>query len=152
AGTRPVAFLCAGVGDQYVGMGWELYQSQATFRQHVDQCAEWLRPHLGMDLRTVLYPPPTAQRDGSAHEQRPGLDLRQMLKRPAAEAEATPDPLQATRLSQPAVFVLEYALAQLWMEWGVRPQALLGYSLGEYVAACLAGVFSLQDALYLVAK
>ncbi|HEX7955463.1 MAG TPA: type I polyketide synthase, partial [Pyrinomonadaceae bacterium] len=123
---RPVAFMFPGQGAQYVNMGLELYQSEPTFRAQVDLCAELLRPHLGLDLREALYP--GAGREAEAAEQ-----------------------LKQTSLTQPAVFVVAYATAKLWMEWGVRPAALIGHSVGEYVAACVAGVLSLEDALRLVA-
>src|SRR5204862_1573792 len=80
------------------------------------------------------------------------LDLRALLGRTRRSPSQADAPLKQTAIAQPAVFVIEYALAQLLMAWGIRPQAMLGYSLGEYVAACLAGVFSLEDALTLVAK
>ncbi len=124
--SRAVAFLFSGQGAQYVNMARELYEVEPVFRSEVDHCAEVLKPHLGLDLRAVLYPEPAA-------------------------AEAAARQLLQTALTQPALFVVEYALAQLWMAWGVRPQAMLGHSIGEYVAACLAGVFSLDDALALVA-
>jgi phthiocerol/phenolphthiocerol synthesis type-I polyketide synthase E len=124
---RPVVFLFPGQGAQYPGMGWDLYQGEAVFRTEVDRCAEILAPHLGLDLRAVLYPPEQA----------------------TAEAAAR---LARTALAQPALFTVEYALARLWMSWGVAPQAMLGHSVGEWVAACLAGVFSLEDALALVAE
>jgi amino acid adenylation domain-containing protein len=127
AGERPVAFLFSGQGTQYVDMGLGLYGTEEVFRAEVDRCAEILRPHLGFDLREVLYPTD-------------GLD-------PDAAAER----LQQTAVAQPALFVVEHALARLWMSWGVRPQAMLGHSIGEYTAACLAGVFTLEDALGLVA-
>jgi acyl transferase domain-containing protein/acyl carrier protein len=123
---RPVAFMFPGQGAQYVNMGLELYQSEPTFREQVDLCAELLKPHLGLDLRTALYP--DAGRAAEADEQ-----------------------LKQTSLTQPALFVVAYATAKLWMEWGVRPAALIGHSVGEYVAACVSGVFSLEDALRLVA-
>ena len=126
AGERPVAFMFPGQGGQYVDMGRELYETEPVFRAELDRCAELLKPHLGLDLRTVLYP---------AEEQR------------AAAAQR----LEQTVLTQPAVFVMEYALARLWLSWGIRPAALAGHSLGEYAAACVAGVFSLTDALELVA-
>ncbi|HZF08187.1 MAG TPA: amino acid adenylation domain-containing protein [Thermoanaerobaculia bacterium] len=135
AGERPVFFLFSGQGAQYPGMGAELYASEAVFREEVDRCAEILRPRLGLDLRQVLYPalyPALFPKDGD----------------PRAAAER----LQQTALAQPALFVVEYALARLWTSWGVRPEAMLGHSIGEYVAACLAGVFSLPDALGLVAE
>jgi acyl transferase domain-containing protein/acyl carrier protein len=122
---RPVVFLFPGQGAQYVGMGRELL-GEPVFAAEIDRCAELLRPALGLDLRTILYPGP-------------------------AEREAAAGELARTSLTQPVLFACEYALAQLWMAWGVRPAALLGHSLGEIVAACLAGVMSLEDALSLVA-
>ncbi|HEX5715372.1 MAG TPA: SDR family NAD(P)-dependent oxidoreductase [Thermoanaerobaculia bacterium] len=147
SGERPVAFLFPGLGDHYAGMARELYRTEPGFRARVDLCCEILRPHLGQDLRSVLYP------EGAepAPAAREGLDLRRMLGR-APEEPAGRDPLGQTALSQPAVFVVDYALAGLWMDWGIRPWAFIGYSLGEYVAACLAGVMSLEDALALVAR
>jgi phthiocerol/phenolphthiocerol synthesis type-I polyketide synthase E len=123
---RPVVFLFPGQGAQHAGMARGLYAGEPVFRREIDRCAELLLPHLGLDLRAVLDPP-TEQ---------------------AAAAEGR---LSRTVFTQPALFAVEYALAQLWMEWGVRPQAMIGHSLGEYVAACLAGVISLPDALALVA-
>ncbi len=125
-GERPIAFMFTGQGAQYPNMAQELYRVEPTFREQVDRCADLLRPHLGFDLRDLLYPD-----DGALDE--------------AAER------LRQTAITQPALFVIEYALAHLWMEWGIRPQAMIGHSIGEYVAACLAGVFSLEDALALVA-
>ena len=125
ATDRPVVFMFTGQGAQYVNMGLELYRVEPTFRQHVDRCCELLKPHLGLDLRDVLYP---------GEEQ----------------AEEATRQLKQTAITQPALFVIEYALAKLWMEWGVHPRAMIGHSIGEYTAACLAGVFSLEDGLVLV--
>ncbi len=124
SGKQANVFLFPGQGAQYVNMGLQLYQVESTFRQIIDKCSQLLLPHLGLDLRAVLYP-----------------DL---------ETKNT-ELLNQTAIAQPALFVIEYALAQLWMEWGIHPQATIGHSLGEYVAACLSGVFSLEDALALVA-
>ena len=121
----PVAFMFPGQGAQHHGMANDLYQTEPAFREEVDRCAELLLPALGLDLREVLYA-------GAAND--PG----------AAEQ------LRQTRLTQPALFVTEYALAKLWLAWGVRPSAIIGHSLGEYMAACLSGVLSLEDALALV--
>ncbi|HEU5229912.1 MAG TPA: amino acid adenylation domain-containing protein, partial [Ktedonobacteraceae bacterium] len=123
----PVVFLFPGQGAQYVQMGRELYLSEPTFKQQIDLCAELLMPVLGVDVRAYLYP----DEDSSQKE------VEQQLHQ--------------TWLTQPALFIIEYALAHLWMKWGVRPQAMIGHSIGEYVAACLAGVFNLKDALTLVA-
>jgi len=109
-----------------VNMGLELYQLEPQFRHQVDLCAEVLQPHLGFDLRQVLYP-------NEASAIGVGWELDQTI------------------VAQPAIFTVSYALAQLWMSWGVRPEAMIGHSLGEYVAACLSGVLSLEDALALVA-
>lgn len=124
---RAIVFMFSGQGSQYVNMGWELYQTEPIFREQVDRCCTLLKPHLGLDLRHLLYPAETSERD------------------------LTPLPLNETAYAQPALFTVEYALAQLWIAWGIQPQAMIGHSIGEYVAACLAEVFSLEDALALIA-
>ncbi|MEU8263744.1 acyltransferase domain-containing protein [Micromonospora sp. NPDC048999] len=134
---RPVAFLFSGVGDQYPGMGAELYRSEPVFRAAVDRCCAVLGSD-GCDLLDLLVRPVEPPR-------LPG-DLRTMLR----PRQVPQGPLATTRYGQPGVFVIEYALAQLVRSWGVEPAAMIGYSLGEYVAACLAGVMSLPDALRLV--
>jgi acyl transferase domain-containing protein/acyl carrier protein len=123
---RSITFMFPGQGAQYVEMGKELYQTEPIFREQVDGCCVLLKPYLGLDLRAVIYP--------------------QESEKPAASEQ-----LKQTSLAQPALFVIEYALAQLWMFWGISPQAMIGHSIGEYVAACVAGVMSLEDALALVA-
>jgi non-ribosomal peptide synthase protein (TIGR01720 family) len=123
---RPVVFMFPGQGAQYVNMGRELYETEEVFREQVDACARQLVAHLGLDLREVLYPTPER----------------------VAECE---ERLRQTALTQPALFVVEYALSRLLESWGVRPRAMIGHSIGEYVAACLAGVFTLEEALRLVA-
>jgi phthiocerol/phenolphthiocerol synthesis type-I polyketide synthase E len=125
-GKGSVAFLFPGQGAQQVDMGRELYETHPIFRTQVDLCCGKLAPDLGLDLRTVLYPP-------------------------AAEKETARDRLLQTSLTQPALFVIEYALARVWLSLGVQPQVMIGHSLGEYVAATLAGIFTLDDALHLLA-
>ncbi|WP_420128651.1 beta-ketoacyl synthase N-terminal-like domain-containing protein [Longimicrobium sp.] len=146
-GGQPVAFLFPGLGNHYPGMGKGLYETEPLFRETVDRCAQILRPYLGMDLRDALYPAEEPAPDAGAPG---GLDLRAMLGRAGGDDEM--GPLESTRLAQPALFVTEYALARLWMSWGVHPEAMVGHSLGEYVAATVAGVWSLEDALMLVAE
>jgi len=123
---KSIAFMFSGQGAQYVNMGRDLYEAESTFREHVDCCSEMLKPLIGLDLRTVLFP----------------------AKQRAQKAE---EALTQTALTQPALFTVEYSLAKLWMQWGVHPSRMIGHSVGEYVAACLAGVFPLQDALTLIA-
>ncbi|MCP4661294.1 MAG: amino acid adenylation domain-containing protein, partial [bacterium] len=145
---RPVAFLFPGLGDQYVGMAADLYRDEPVFREEIARCAELLGPHLELDLRDLLFP--AAGSAPAAGGDKP--DLRRMLGRGDGERDAAAERLNRTAIVQPAVFTVEYALARLWMAWGVRPAAMLGYSVGEYVAACLAGSLTLEDALVLVAR
>ncbi|WP_051736282.1 type I polyketide synthase [Amycolatopsis rifamycinica] len=130
---RPVAFLFAGVGEQYPGLVAELYRREPVFRAHLDECLG----HLDGDLVT-------GERGG-------GPSLAALLGR-TGEEDPRAERLQRTELAQPLMFAVDYALARTLVDWGLRPAAMLGYSLGEYVAACLAGVLSLDDALALVAK
>ncbi len=149
--AQDVAFLFPGLGSHYAGMGRGLYETEPVFRATVDRCAEILRPHLGLDIRDVLYPadlPPEQEEEEAATT----IDLRAMLGRAAEEERDPGEGLNATKMAQPALFVTEYALAQLWMSWGVRPAAMIGHSLGEYVAATIAGVWSLEDGLRLAAE
>ena len=120
-----VAFVFPGQGAQHVGMTHELYRSEPVFRRTFDECADGLRDHLDVDLRAVVHAAPG---DAAAEER-----------------------LQQTAVTQPALFAVEYALARLWESRGVRPAAVAGHSVGEYVAACLAGVFSPEDVLAAVA-
>ena len=147
---REVVLMFPGQGTQYVGMGQGLYESGGVFRQELDRCALLLKPHLGVDLRDVLYPRGENGNSRGA-SQDGGIDLRRMLGRGAATTVAGSE-LNRTWLAQPALFAVEYALARMWEAWGVKVRGLIGYSLGEYVAACLAGVFELEVALELVAK
>ncbi|WP_082542301.1 MULTISPECIES: hybrid non-ribosomal peptide synthetase/type I polyketide synthase [unclassified Rhizobacter] len=121
-----LVFLFPGGGAQHVHMGEALYRRSAVFRAEVDRCCERLQPELGIDLRELLFPAPA---DEAAAELR----------------------LARIELQQPALFVIEYAMARWWISLGAMPALMLGHSLGEYVAACVAGVFRLEDALHIVA-
>lgn len=116
-----IAFLFTGQGSQYINMGRQLYETQPIFRQTIEQCNEILRPYLEHSLLEVLYP-----------NQASSL-------------------LDRTAYTQPAIFAIEYALYQLWKSWGIEPDVVMGHSVGEYVAATVAGVFSLEDGLKLIA-
>jgi phthiocerol/phenolphthiocerol synthesis type-I polyketide synthase E len=148
---RRVSFLLPGFGDHYPDMALGLYREEPAFRRVVDDCCERLLPELGFDLRAELFPGLAAGGAESPAVSSPSrLDLRRLVR---GEERGTVE-RRLTRMAtvHPAVFVVEYALAQLLMGWGIRPRAMLGYSLGEYTAACLAGVLSLGDCLTLVAR
>jgi acyl transferase domain-containing protein/thioesterase domain-containing protein len=123
----PVIFLCSGQGSQYLLMGRGLYESEPEFRSVIDFCADYLYQFIGIDLRTILFPPDT-------------------------ETSSATELLDQTRLTQPALFVIEYALAKLWASWGIKPAAMIGHSVGELAAACIAGVFSLEAGLQIIAE
>lgn len=147
---RPLVMLLPGVGDHYVGMGRGLYEHWPVFREEMDRCAHLLARELGIDIRTVLYPPghEAGRREGVPA----GIDLKKMLGRGGDEPddEAARN-LNRTQHTQPALFAVEYAIARLWQSLGIAADALVGHSMGEYVAACLSGVLALEDALRLIA-
>ena len=121
---RPVVFLFPGQGAQYISMGLALHRNEPLFRQEMDRCFKILNPLMGVDVKEILYP--------STGDYRNNI-------------------IDQTEIAQPLIFAFEYALASLLMSWGIEPAAMVGHSIGEYTAACLAGVFSLEDALQLVA-
>ena len=121
-----IAFLFPGQGAQFTNMGVDLYAQEPIFKQAVDTCAEILLPMLELDIRTILYPIST--------------ELNELEK------------INDTKFTQPAIFVVEYAMACLWKHWGIMPAVLIGHSIGEFVAAHLAGVFDLKDALSMIAN
>ncbi len=120
----PVVFMFPGQGAQRPGMGRDLYESEPAYRAAIDECARLAEPHLGFDLKSIVHADPN---DPSAA-----------------------DRVRRTEVAQPALFTVSYALAQLFMSWGVRPEAMIGHSIGEYVAACLASVITLPDAIRMV--
>ncbi|HLX09567.1 MAG TPA: amino acid adenylation domain-containing protein [Thermoanaerobaculia bacterium] len=122
-----VAFLFPGQGEVGAGCTAGLYQGEPAYRERLDECAERLTPHLGLDLRRLLFPPPEM-------------------------ADAAAATLARSAFLQPALFAIEVSLAGLWQAWGVAPAAVAGHSLGELAAATVAGVVSLHDALALVAE
>ena len=124
-GDRPIAFMFPGGGAQYVNMGLELYREEPKLREQVDRCLDLLKPHSDVDLRSLMFPT-------NWHEE----EAAQQIERPSA--------------ALPLLFTMEYAIAKLLMSWGIQPDAMIGHSMGEYTAACLAGVLSLEDALSLV--
>ncbi len=149
---RPVVFLLPGLGEQYPGMTQELYNLEPVFRAAVDQCCDYLKPLLQADLREILFPPGQAVPKPTIDHASRGPDMRTLLRRNGDASTTGAERLKQTAFAQPIVFVIEYALAQLLIQWGICPQAMLGYSVGEYVAACIADVLSLNDALMLVAE
>lgn len=120
---KQVIFMFPGLGSQYVNMGLELYQKEREFREEVDRCFSILKPMMSLDIKEVIYP----ENDHPSNVK-----------------------ITDTYVAQPLVFIFDYALAKLLLKWGIKPDIFIGHSIGEYVAACLAGVFSLDDALSLV--
>ncbi|MDQ7977363.1 amino acid adenylation domain-containing protein [Paraburkholderia sp. SARCC-3016] len=123
----PVVFMFPGQGAQYPGMGDALYRSEPVYRHWIDKGAEALAAHVGLDIRTLLFSE-------------------------TPEGDDTPHPIRSTIYAQPALFLVEYALAQLWISRGIKPAAMIGHSVGELVAACVAEAISFEDALYLIAR
>lgn len=119
---KKTVFMFPGQGSQFPGMSKDLYSTYRIFKEYFDQCCAIIEKQIGVDLRAIIFCNDNAEQ------------------------------LKETRWSQPSIFSIEFALAQLWMSWGVKPDAFIGHSVGEYCAACLAGVFSLEEALQLVIK
>jgi acyl transferase domain-containing protein/thioesterase domain-containing protein len=117
-------FMFPGGGAQYAGMGQELYEQEDVYREAVDACLEIITPALGTDLRPLMFP--------------------------VGDVESATRALERPSFTLPSLFATEYAMARLFQSWGVEPDALIGHSVGEYAAACIAGVMSLEDALRLV--
>ncbi|MEM9161536.1 MAG: beta-ketoacyl synthase N-terminal-like domain-containing protein, partial [Cyanobacteria bacterium P01_F01_bin.4] len=142
-------FLFPGQGSQYPGMAQGLYESQPVFRDALNECATLLETDLDRPLLEIICIQGMQNKVGNA------LPVQALHATPLPTTHPplppTHHPLSQTRYTQPALFAIEYALAKLWMHWGLKPEAMLGHSLGEYVAACLAGVFDLETALRLVA-
>ncbi len=124
---RDVVFVFPGQGAQYVRMGQNLYEASPVFKRSFDHCCDVLLPLLNRDLRDVMFP-----EDG--------------------DEEAASEILRNTRFTQPALFALGYSLAQVWLTWGIEPNYVMGHSIGEFAAACVAGVFSLDDGLKMIAE
>ena len=122
---REVAFLFAGGGAQYPNMGRELYEFEPVFQEALDLCLDHLVASEALDLRPLLFCEPSEEEAAALELQRPSRAL-------------------------PALFAVQYAQARLWMSWGVTPSAMIGHSMGEYTAACLAGVFNPQDGMTIV--
>jgi amino acid adenylation domain-containing protein len=122
-----VVFMFPGQGSQYVNMGRDLCDSEPIFKQHFDQCCDLFAKEFGTSLRDIIFPKP-------------------------GEEEKAAEQLKQTIYTQASLFTMHYSLAKLWMHWGITPDAMMGHSIGEFAAGCLAGVFSLEDAVKLVAN
>ena len=123
--NAPVVFMFPGQGAQHINMGRDLYETEPVFREHFDRCADILQPLINADLRQVFFV------DGETSEE-------------------NKNQINQTFIAQPGIFAVEYSLAKLWISFGIEPQSMIGHSVGEFVAACLAGIYSLEDALALV--
>ncbi len=120
-------FMFPGQGAQYLNMGKELYFNQPFFKEQVDACNSLIQKHAGFNLLDIIF-----------NEKN--------------DPESNSYQLKQTHITQPAIFTISYALAKLWMKWGIMPHALIGHSVGEYVAACISGILTLEEALFIVTK
>jgi polyketide synthase PksJ len=123
-----VIFMFSGQGSQYVNMGYDLYKNAPMFRRQIDECFELLANIIGIDMKSVLYP----------GEGAPAL-------------EEAGEKIFRFKYATPIKFIFEYSLAKMLLKWGIRPDAMIGHSFGEYAAACLSGVFSLEHGIFLAA-
>jgi acyl transferase domain-containing protein len=146
---KRVVFMFPGLGSQYVNMGRGLYEKEPVFREEMDRCFELLRPIMGYDIKEILYP-----EDGD--EELKKLNQGDSIERSAADMNRAGNPgnplktIETFEIAQIVIFIFEYALAKLLIKWGITPGAMIGYSFGEYAAACISGVYSLEDGLKLV--
>ncbi|MEM6613025.1 MAG: type I polyketide synthase, partial [Cyanobacteria bacterium P01_C01_bin.72] len=131
---KKVALLFTGQGSQYVDMGKELYETQPVFRENCDRCFQLFDPYLDTPLQEILFSSM--------------LDSPPLIRGAGGDRLST---LNQTKYTQPAIFTIEYALAQMWISWGIKPDVVMGHSIGEFVAATIARVFSLEDGIKLVA-
>ncbi len=123
---RPVVFMFSGQGAQYVNMARELYENERIFRENMDLCAGHLKPLLDLDVIELIYP------------------------KKEEDIEKNSEILMQTQFTQPVLFMIEYSLGRMWMEWGVKPVGMIGHSIGEFAALCLSGAVSLEDSLRIV--
>ncbi|MFW5428137.1 non-ribosomal peptide synthetase/type I polyketide synthase [Bacillus pumilus] len=123
---QKIIFMFSGQGNQYLNMGLDLYREEPYFKKQMDACFQAYEEATGRSLARILYPL-------------------------AAETEKAREKLASTQYAQPAIFAIEYALSMLFIEWGIRPDAMIGYSFGELTAAAISGLFSLKDAMSMVA-
>jgi amino acid adenylation domain-containing protein len=129
--NRPVIFMFPGLGSQYVNMGLDLYKTERVFREEMDRCFDILNSLVEYEIKEILYPSSKFNRSNRSNK-------------------SYKSHINQTEIAQPVTFIFEYALARLLMHWEIKPHEMIGYSFGEYVTACLSGVFSLEDALKLV--
>ncbi|MGD1919938.1 MAG: acyltransferase domain-containing protein, partial [Pleurocapsa sp.] len=136
--NQKIAFLFTGQGSQYIDMGKELYDTQPVFRENCDRCFQLFDKYLDTSLKEIIFTQ--------------GKRVETFTRYPLPVTQPKRSTINETRYTQPAIFTIEYALAQMWMSWGIKPDVVTGHSIGEFVAATIAGVFSLEEAIKLVAN
>jgi iturin family lipopeptide synthetase A len=152
---KNVVFMFPGQGSQYINMGLDLYKTEPVFREEMDHCFETLNNFMDAGIKKILYPDeatktPRHQENISDSDSEGTRGLAPLpIESAACDLHLSPG-INQTEITQPILFSFEYALARLLMEWGFRPDVMIGHSIGEYTAACLSGVFSLADALKMV--
>jgi len=147
--NKPIIFMFPGQGSQYINMGMELYRKEPVFQQELDRCFKIIKPYFSVDIKKILYPNIwEAENDSNETRTQTTGDNR---KNSIETSGGGNNSINHTEITQPVLFIFEYALSKLLLNWGIKPYAMVGHSIGEYVAACLSGVLSLENALKLVA-
>jgi acyl transferase domain-containing protein/acyl carrier protein len=148
---KRIVFMFSGLGAQYENMGRELYETEPLFRREMDRCFDICNPLVDFNIKEILYPPTTVSDGRGGSPCPPDTEYSPLERSSPKGRDVSKHDIHHFEAAQLIIFIFEYALAKLLIQWGIKPHAMMGYSFGEYTAACLSGVFTLENALKLVA-